>query len=79
MKKYIRNTAIALMTATALFSCDKFLEESPKDKYKRQNKMFHFHKTFCSKFSFINTKQNVHFIPFEYALNEIKASNTANS
>ena len=32
MKKYIRNTAIALMTATALFSCDKFLEESPKDK-----------------------------------------------
>ena len=47
--------------------------------YKRQNKMFHFHKTFCSKFSFINTKQNVHFIPFEYALNEIKASNTANS
>ena len=48
-------------------------------KYKRQNKMFHFHKTFCSKFSFINTKQNVHFIPFEYALNEIKASNTANS
>lgn len=38
--------------------------------------MFHFHKTFCSKFSFINTKQNVHFIPFEYALNEIKASNT---
>lgn len=52
---------------------------SVRDIYKRQNKMFHFHKTFCSKFSFINTKQNVHFIPFEYALNEIKASNTANS
>lgn len=30
-------------------------------KYKRQNKLFHFHKTFCSKFGFINTKQNVHF------------------
>ena len=32
-----------------------------KSLYKRQNKMFHFHKTFCSKFSFVNTKQNVHF------------------
>lgn len=35
MKKYIRNTAITLMTATALFSCDKFLEESPKDKLRK--------------------------------------------
>ena len=25
-----------------------------------------FHKTFCAKFSFVNTKQNVHFIPFLY-------------
>lgn len=30
-------------------------------KYKRQNKMFRFRKTFCSDFSIINTKQNVHF------------------
>ncbi len=30
-------------------------------KYKRQNKLFHFHKTFCSEFDIINTKQNVHF------------------
>ena len=29
--------------------------------YKRQNKLFHFHKTFCSEFDIINTKQNVHF------------------
>lgn len=29
--------------------------------YKRQNKLFHFQKTFCSRFTFINTKQNVHF------------------
>lgn len=29
--------------------------------YKRQNKLFHFQKTFCSQFTFINTKQNVHF------------------
>ena len=29
--------------------------------YKRQNKMCHFQKTFCSRFTFINTKQNVHF------------------
>lgn len=29
--------------------------------YKRQNKMFRFRKTFCSDFSIINTKQNVHF------------------
>lgn len=31
------------------------------DIYKRQNKLFHFHKTFCSEFDIINTKQNVHF------------------
>lgn len=31
------------------------------NKYKRQNKLFHFQKTFCSRFTFINTKQNVHF------------------
>lgn len=31
------------------------------DYYKRQNKLFHFHKTFCSEFDIINTKQNVHF------------------
>ncbi len=29
--------------------------------YKRQNKMFRFCKTFCSEFSIVNTKQNVHF------------------
>ena len=29
--------------------------------YKRQNKMFRFYKTFCSEFSIVNTKQNVHF------------------
>lgn len=39
--------------------------------YKRQNKLFSFHKTFCSKFRLVNTKQNVHFIPFKYNLNEI--------
>lgn len=32
-----------------------------QSKYKRQNKLFHFHKTFCSEFDIINTKQNVHF------------------
>lgn len=31
------------------------------DFYKRQNKMFRFYKTFCSEFSIVNTKQNVHF------------------
>ena len=31
------------------------------DLYKRQNKMFRFCKTFCSEFSIVNTKQNVHF------------------
>lgn len=30
-------------------------------KYKRQNKLFPFLKTFCARFCFINTKQNVHF------------------
>ncbi len=30
-------------------------------RYKRQNKMFRFYKTFCSEFSIVNTKQNVHF------------------
>lgn len=29
--------------------------------YKRQNKLFPFLKTFCARFCFINTKQNVHF------------------
>lgn len=31
------------------------------DEYKRQNKLFPFLKTFCARFCFINTKQNVHF------------------
>ena len=35
--------------------------ELPSMNYKRQNKLFHFHKTFCSEFDIINTKQNVHF------------------
>lgn len=40
----------------------KILEALPyKQMYKRQNKLFHFHKTFCSEFDIINTKQNVHF------------------
>lgn len=30
-------------------------------RYKRQNKLFPFLKTFCARFCFINTKQNVHF------------------
>lgn len=38
--------------------------------YKRQNKLFPFHKTFCSKFRFVNTKQNVHFTIFKQNLNE---------
>lgn len=38
-----------------------YRELETSGKYKRQNKLFHFHKTFCSKFGFINTKQNVHF------------------
>lgn len=37
------------------------LEEFLFKQYKRQNKLFHFHKTFCSEFDIINTKQNVHF------------------
>ena len=35
--------------------------ENYNQDYKRQNKLFHFHKTFCSEFDIINTKQNVHF------------------
>ena len=35
--------------------------ENKENEYKRQNKLFHFQKTFCSRFTFINTKQNVHF------------------
>lgn len=33
----------------------------PASEYKRQNKLFPFLKTFCARFCFINTKQNVHF------------------
>lgn len=36
-------------------------DNDPDSLYKRQNKLFHFHKTFCSEFDIINTKQNVHF------------------
>lgn len=36
-------------------------KEISETNYKRQNKLFHFHKTFCSEFDIINTKQNVHF------------------
>ena len=36
-------------------------QRKEKKTYKRQNKLFHFHKTFCSEFDIINTKQNVHF------------------
>ena len=44
-------------------SLQKFLRwhETFRTEYKRQNKLFHFHKTFCSEFDIINTKQNVHF------------------
>ena len=30
-----------------------------REKYKPQNKMFHFCKTFCSKITLVNTIQNV--------------------
>ena len=40
--------------------------------YKRQNKLFHFQKTFCSRFTFINTKQNVHFTTKNGAVSKLR-------
>lgn len=49
-----------LLSGTTI--CDLFECLSNKSQiYKRQNKMFRFYKTFCSEFSIVNTKQNVHF------------------
>lgn len=55
LRNYIKNIYATLlergMYGTYIYVCN----------YKRQNKLFHFHKTFCSEFDIINTKQNVHF------------------
>ena len=32
MKEYLKKISLVLATCTFLFSCDKFLEENPKDK-----------------------------------------------
>lgn len=48
----LRSVGNIIFTQSDTYSCRM---------YKRQNKLFHFHKTFCSEFDIINTKQNVHF------------------
>lgn len=67
MKKYLKITLLVII-AIILVGTFVFLYQKSKPKvivyetlYKRQNKLFHFQKTFCSRFTFINTKQNVHF------------------
>lgn len=32
IKTYLKNIGLILIACTTLFSCDKFLEENPKDK-----------------------------------------------
>ena len=54
----MKNRLLLLFIVFILFSA--FRADKPV-LYKRQNKLFPFLKTFCARFCFINTKQNVHF------------------
>lgn len=61
---YHTATTLATIAVTTMDKAIQAESESMRAKrmlYKRQNKLFHFHKTFCSEFDIINTKQNVHF------------------
>ena len=55
-------THTALILGSLLFIFSLFLIETlvkRLNKYKPQNKMFRFYKTFCSRITLINTNQNV--------------------
>lgn len=55
-------TSLGVPKDHKVYGCVALGYADPKiSMYKRQNKLFHFHKTFCSEFDIINTKQNVHF------------------
>lgn len=59
MRKIIKDTFTSFENDSVSFFKLTLLFDG--DIYKRQNKMFRFYKTFCSEFSIVNTKQNVHF------------------